>query len=73
MDDPTCREVFLKLGYNDIFDSLVVSEELGYVKPARVAFKRWEQPYNGCINIEFERFLIKEIDENGHVTPKGGG
>ena len=39
MDGPTCREVFLKLGYNDIFDSLVVSEELGYVKPAQVLFE----------------------------------
>ena len=39
MDGPTCREVFLKLGYNDIFDSLVVSEELGYVKPAQILFE----------------------------------
>ncbi len=39
MDGPTCREVFIKLGYNDIFDSLVVSEELGYVKPAQILFE----------------------------------
>ena len=39
MDGPTCREVFLKLGYNDIFDSLVVSEELGYLKPAQILFE----------------------------------
>ena len=39
MDGPTCRKVFLKLGYNDIFDSLVVSEELGYVKPAQILFE----------------------------------
>lgn len=39
MDGPTCREVFRKLGYNEIFDSLVVSEELGYVKPAQLLFE----------------------------------
>jgi putative hydrolase of the HAD superfamily len=39
MDGPTCREVFEKLGYNEIFDSMVVSEELGYVKPAQVLFE----------------------------------
>ncbi len=39
MDGPTCRVVFKKLGYNDIFDSLVVSEELGYVKPAQILFE----------------------------------
>jgi len=39
MDGPTCRDVFDKLGYDDIFDSLVVSEELGYVKPAQILFE----------------------------------
>lgn len=39
MDGPTCRVVFEKLGYNEIFDSLVVSKELGYVKPAQVLFE----------------------------------
>ena len=39
MDGPTCRLVFEKLGYNEIFDSLVVSEELGFVKPAQVLFE----------------------------------
>ncbi len=39
MDGPTCRVVFEKLGYDDIFDSLVVSEELGYVKPAQILFE----------------------------------
>ncbi len=39
MDGPTCRQVFEKLGYNDIFDSLVVSKELGYVKPAQILFE----------------------------------
>ena len=39
MDGPTCREVFDKLGYDDIFDSLVVSEELGYVKPSQILFE----------------------------------
>ncbi|MBC8463193.1 HAD family hydrolase [Candidatus Bathyarchaeota archaeon] len=39
MDGPTCRVVFEKLGYDAIFDSLVVSEELGYVKPAQILFE----------------------------------
>jgi HAD superfamily hydrolase (TIGR01549 family) len=39
MDGPTCRNVFDKLGYNEIFDSLVVSKELGYVKPAQILFE----------------------------------
>lgn len=38
MDGPTCRDVFDKLGYDEIFDSLVVSKELGYVKPAQILF-----------------------------------
>jgi putative hydrolase of the HAD superfamily len=40
MDGPTCREVFNKLGYYEIFDSLVVSAELGYRKPAEVIFEQ---------------------------------
>ena len=39
MDGPTCREVFRRLGYNEIFDSLVVSKELGYLKPAQILFE----------------------------------
>ena len=39
MDGPTCREVFAKLGFDDIFDSLVVSHELGYMKPAGILFE----------------------------------
>jgi HAD superfamily hydrolase (TIGR01549 family) len=39
MDGPTCRVVFNKLGYNEVFDSLVVSKELGYVKPAQILFE----------------------------------
>jgi putative hydrolase of the HAD superfamily len=39
MDGPTCREVFRKLNYYDIFDCLVVSAELGYRKPAKVIFE----------------------------------
>ncbi len=39
MDGPTCRVVFDKLGYNEVFDSLVVSKELGYVKPAQILFE----------------------------------
>lgn len=40
MDGPTCRVVFDKLGYDAIFDSLVVSHELGYMKPAKLLFER---------------------------------
>ena len=39
MDGPTCREVFAKLRFDDIFDSLVVSHELGFMKPAGLLFK----------------------------------
>ena len=39
MDGPTCREVFAKLRFDDIFDSLVVSHELGYMKPAGLLFE----------------------------------
>ena len=39
MDGPTCREVFDKLGFNEVFDSLVVSKELGYLKPACILFE----------------------------------
>jgi putative hydrolase of the HAD superfamily len=38
MDGPTCRKVFDKLGYETYFDSLVVSHELGYMKPANILF-----------------------------------
>jgi putative hydrolase of the HAD superfamily len=40
MHGPTCREVFKKLNYYDIFDSLVVSAEVGYRKPSNVIFER---------------------------------
>lgn len=39
MDGPTCREVFAKLRFDEIFDSLVVSHELGYMKPAGLLFE----------------------------------
>ncbi|MFH1179794.1 MAG: HAD family hydrolase [Candidatus Bathyarchaeota archaeon] len=39
MDGPTCRAVFDKLGFNEVFDSLVVSKELGYLKPAGILFE----------------------------------
>ena len=39
MDGPTCRVVFDKLGFEKVFDSLVVSHELGYMKPAGVLFE----------------------------------
>lgn len=39
MDGPTCRAVFDKLGFEQYFDSLVVSAELGYRKPAPVLFE----------------------------------
>jgi HAD superfamily hydrolase (TIGR01549 family) len=40
MDGPTARKVFHKLGYEAIFDSLVVSSEVGYMKPSRIIFDR---------------------------------
>lgn len=39
MDGSTCRKVFRKLGYDEMFDSLVVSHELGYMKPAKLLFE----------------------------------
>jgi putative hydrolase of the HAD superfamily len=39
MDGPTCREVFTNLGYYDIFDTLIISHEMGYMKPAEILFK----------------------------------
>lgn len=39
MDGPTCREVFRKLNFDEVFDSLVVSAEVGYRKPARTIFE----------------------------------
>ncbi len=40
MDGPTARTVFAALGYEAIFDSLVVSAEVGYMKPSKVVFER---------------------------------
>jgi len=40
MDGPTARKVFCKLSYEAIFDSLVVSAEVGYMKPSRFIFNR---------------------------------
>jgi putative hydrolase of the HAD superfamily len=40
MDGPTARRVFDDLGYEAIFDSLVVSAEVGYMKPAPILFER---------------------------------
>lgn len=39
MDGPICQVVFDKLGYRELFDSLVVSAEVGYRKPAEVIFE----------------------------------
>ena len=39
MDGPTCRRVFEKLGYEDIFESLIVSAEFGYRKPSKLIFE----------------------------------
>jgi putative hydrolase of the HAD superfamily len=38
MDGATCREIFTKLGYYEIFNTLIVSHELGYMKPAEILF-----------------------------------
>ena len=40
MDGPTAREVFDNLGYEEFFDSLVVSAEVGYMKPSPVIYRR---------------------------------
>lgn len=39
-DDPTARRVFEKFGFDAVFDSLVVSGEVGFRKPNRVIFER---------------------------------
>lgn len=39
MDGPTCRKIFAKLGYDELFNSLIISHELGYMKPAEILFK----------------------------------
>ncbi|MFQ6053698.1 MAG: HAD family hydrolase, partial [Candidatus Bathyarchaeia archaeon] len=39
-DAPTAREAFRRFGFNEAFDSLVVSAEVGYRKPNRVIFER---------------------------------
>lgn len=40
MDGPMARRVFDDLGYEAVFDSLVVSAEVGYLKPSPVLFRR---------------------------------
>ena len=40
MDGPTARRVFEDLGYETIFDSLIVSAEVGYMKPAPILFQK---------------------------------
>ncbi len=40
MEGHTCQLVFDKLEYRETFDSLVVSAEVGYRKPARVIFEQ---------------------------------
>ena len=37
-DGPTAREVFRKFGFDSIFESLVISGEIGYRKPRRIIF-----------------------------------
>lgn len=39
-DGPTARRAFKKFGFNTVFDSLVVSGEVGFRKPNRVIFER---------------------------------
>ncbi len=40
MDGSTARLVFDKMGFDDVFDSIVVSHEVGYRKPSRTIFER---------------------------------
>ena len=39
-DGPTARRAFEKFGFDAVFDSLVVSGEVGFRKPSRVIFER---------------------------------
>jgi putative hydrolase of the HAD superfamily len=39
-DSHTAREVFRKFGFEEIFDSLVISAEVGFRKPSRIIFER---------------------------------
>ena len=39
-DGPTAREVFTKFSFETVFDSLVVSGEVGFRKPNRIIFER---------------------------------
>lgn len=39
MDGPTARGIFEDMGYEAIFDSLIVSAEVGYQKPAPILFQ----------------------------------
>lgn len=39
-DGPTARAVFRKFGFESVFDSLVVSDEVGFRKPHRLMFER---------------------------------
>ena len=40
MDGPIARRIFDDLDYQNIFDSLVVSAEVGYMKPAPILFEK---------------------------------
>jgi putative hydrolase of the HAD superfamily len=40
MDGPTARGIFDDMGYEAIFDSLIVSAEVGFQKPAPILFQR---------------------------------
>lgn len=40
MDGPVARRIFDDLNYNNIFDSLVVSAEVGFMKPAPILFEK---------------------------------
>lgn len=39
-DGPTARRIFKSFGFGNIFDSLVVSGEVGFRKPSRVIYER---------------------------------
>ena len=40
MDGPTARRVFDDLNYEAIFNSLIISAEIGYMKPAPILFEK---------------------------------
>lgn len=39
MDGPVCRQILSNLNYSEIFNSLIISAEIGYQKPSPILFR----------------------------------